>query len=439
MYSTFSYETLPLKDILLDVRNPRIVTQSRLSTEREILSYLYEHEALDDFVHKIAREGRNPGAERPYVVKAGSRYIVIEGNTRIAAYKILTGLLSPPAGYSVPHIGAATQKSLASVDCSIAPNRDALMPIMASAHFGLGDKSKWGYLGSRKVIYDEWKDGNSLAKLAKVFGLTLGEVKDLILEYLLYQKALGLSWTPQEKARLLDPAVAFNPPVRFLQTSGHKEKVGISYDATNLKVIFSGDAEKKFKHLLRKLVISPVRGLGATASYDAVFADYDVGSKSGGSSSGGGTGSGGSKASTGGRSGGRGTGQKKPNALFAYQPTMTNALVVQLMKEAKDIDTKRFPASTTFLLRNIVESILKHIVDDQKANKLGKALDLEGSLNLCQSNHVTLAANDKKVLKQFQQDHLSYLNLGAHGNVIPNADRVSAARDCIDQFIKKHV
>ena len=48
-------------------------------------------------------------------------------------------------------------------------------------------------------------------------------------------------------------------------------------------------------------------------------------------------------------------------------------------------------------------------------------------------------ANDKKILKQFQQDHLSYLNLGAHGNVIPNADRVAAARDCIDQFIKKHV
>jgi hypothetical protein len=47
--------------------------------------------------------------------------------------------------------------------------------------------------------------------------------------------------------------------------------------------------------------------------------------------------------------------------------------------------------------------------------------------------------NDKKILKQFQQDHLSYLNLGAHGNVVPNADRVAAARDCIDQFIKKQV
>ena len=64
---------------------------------------------------------------------------------------------------------------------------------------------------------------------------------------------------------LLKPAVAFNPPVRFLQTSGHKDKMGISYDTANLKVKFSKDADKKFKHLLKKLVINPVRGLGATA------------------------------------------------------------------------------------------------------------------------------------------------------------------------------
>lgn len=442
MYSEFKYETLPLKDILLDDRNPRLVTQSKLSTPKEILSYLYEHEELDEFVHKIAREGHNRGAERPYVVKSGSNYVVIEGNTRVAAYKLLTGLLNPPSGHSVPHVSQATLASLANVDCTIAPNRDSVMPIMASAHFGLGDKSRWKYLGSRKIIHEEWKAGWSLAKLSKTFEITQGEVKDFILEYILYQKALSLGWTRQEKARLLDPAVAFNPPVRFLQTSGHKEKMGISYDSANLKVVFAGDATKKFKHLLKKLVIAPVKGLGATALYDAVFSDYGTSKgKTSSTSSSSAAGSGG-KASNGrsaGKGAAKGGGQKKPNALFAYQPTMTNALVVQLMKEAKDIDTKKFPASATFLLRNIVESVLKHIIDQQKANKAGTSLDLEGSLNISRSNHVNLHVNDKKILKQFQQDHLGYLNLGAHGNVIPNPDRVAAARDCIDQFIKKHV
>jgi hypothetical protein len=446
MYAGFKYASLPLKDIELDERNPRIVSQKQLSNQNEILAYLYENEELEAFIKKIASEGKNFGAERPYVVKKGTGYIVIEGNTRVAAYKVLTGLIKPPQDYSVPHISDATKTSLLSVDCTVAPNRDALMPIMASAHFGMGDKSKWGYLGSRKAIYDEWKDGKTLAKLAKLFKVPQGEIKDLILEYQLYLKALALNWTNQEKEVLLKPAVAFNPPVRFLQTSGHKDKMGISYDTANLKVVFAHDAGKKFKHLLRKLVITPVRGLGATASYEAVFADYGTtASKASTAKSSGTKASSSSSASSNPSSGGGSSGTAagasaaKPGSLFGYAPKMNNALVTQLMKEAKEINCKKYPAAATFLLRNIVESILKHIIDTQNANPAHQMLDLEKSISLCMSNKVTLAATDIKVLKEFLKHHVSYLNLGAHGNVIPNADRVNGARDCIDQFVKKHV
>src|SRR5687768_93636 len=111
MFSSFKYQSLPLKDVFLDDRNPRIVSQTKLGTQKEILQYLYEHAELDAFIKKIAYEGRNPGAERPYVIKSGANYTVIEGNTRIAAYKILTGLLTPPSDYTVPHISAATKTS----------------------------------------------------------------------------------------------------------------------------------------------------------------------------------------------------------------------------------------------------------------------------------------------------------------------------------------
>jgi hypothetical protein len=321
---------------------------------------------LESFIKKIAGEGKNPGAERPYVIKDKSHYTVIEGNTRVAAYKILAGLLKPPKEYGgPPHISPAMKVALLSIECSIAPNRDALLPIMASAHFGLGDKSKWGYLGSRKAVFDEWKAGKSVTKLAKVFDRTQGQIKDLILEYLLYLKALGFTWTPQEKVVLLNPSVEFNPPVRFLQTSGHKGKIGVSsYDTTNLKVVFdNAEAEKKFRHLLKKLVIEPRKGLGATATYDEVFVDYGGKGASGGTAGGaksGGTGKGKSGGASGGSSGGSsgsgvgGAAPLKVGALFAYPVTVTNAVITQLMKEAKAINGKNFPAASTFLLRNIV-------------------------------------------------------------------------------------
>lgn len=118
---------------------------------------------------------------------------------------------------------------------------------------------------------------------------------------------------------------------------------------------------------------------------------------------------------------------------------MNSGLIAQLLKEAKDISLKRYPASATFLLRNIIESILKHIIDEQGGNKAGKSHDLEGALNFIASNAIDIPAGDKKILAEFKKDHLNYLNLGAHGNLIPNESRVAAARDSIDQFVKKYV
>jgi hypothetical protein len=436
MFSSFKYESIPLKSIELDVRNPRIVTQKKLSSQDEVLAYLYEYEQLDDFIKKVVAEGKNIGAERPYVVKDGNHFVVVEGNTRIAAYKVLTGLLQPAKEYSVPHIAETTRLLLLSVDCSIAPSRDALLPIMASAHFGHGDKSKWGYLGSRKAVYDEWKAGKTIPKIAKAFARSSGEIKELILEYLLYLKALSLPWTTKEEEALLNPAVQFNPPVRFLQTKGHKEKIGIILDTTNLKVVFvDREAPKRFKHLIKKLVISPQTGLGATATFDDVFSDYKSKAKSAESRKGRKRASASSSASASGSAGSA----LRPGALFGYPSTVNSALIRQLMVEAKEINSKKLPAAGTFLLRNIIEAILKEIIHKQNANPANRFLDLEGCLNLCASNSVKLTATDKNILKEFQKHHLSYMNLGAHGNVIPNPDRLAGARDSIDQFVKGHV
>lgn len=445
MYSDFKYEEIDLKNINLDPRNPRILAPEAPKSEDEILEYLFDYEDLEKFIKKIATEGKNKGAERPYIVQNGKNYIVIEGNTRIAAYKVLTGLLTAPKKYlaSTPKISRTLKSSLLKVDCSIAPSRDALLPVMANAHFGQGDKSKWGFLGSRKAVYDEWKSGRSIDNLALVFDRTEGQIRELILEWMLYQEALKLPWTKAEKERLERPGVQFNPPIRFLQSKGHKEKLGIVYDTINIKLIFQGaEAREKYQHMLKKLVVSTTR-LGATSSWDEVFADYTVGRKPNTDETNVSPQNSENEHAKNSENTDKDHNKKLPpqkaGTLFTYRATVNNALISQLTKESKDLNCKRFPSSGTFLLRNIVEALLKHIIDQQKANPASTTLDLEKSLNLCASNSVTLSSEDKKILKEFLKNHLNYLNLGAHGNVIPNADRLFSARDCIDQFVKKHV
>lgn len=447
LFDKFIYETIPLQKILLDPENPRIVTQKPLKTQAEIIIYLFEHENLSEFISQIVKQGKNKGAENPYVIKIDDSYIVMEGNTRIAAYKLLCGLEHPPKDYedSIPSVSETFKSKLLVVDCTIAPSRDAMMSIMAHSHFGAGDKTKWGYLGSRKAVYNEHKKGKSITHLARVFEQPASSITDYLLEYNLYLEALKLPFTKNEKSILLNPSVQFNPPVRFLQTSGHKEKVGIEYDRTNLAIKFSGiDAKKKFKHLIYKLVIATNKNKG-TDTYEQVFSEYKESSvspaakaASGTSAASSATSSAASQGSSSPQPGGSGL---KGGALFKYQVKRNNQLLTQLMREAQTINASKLPAAGTFLLRNIVESLLKDIIHDNKLNPNNDQLSLSQCLDRCIGNasKAGISAPNSKVLKDFKNNHLTYLNLGAHGNLIPSYARLMDARNTIDQFVKVHI
>jgi hypothetical protein len=462
MFASFKYERISLSDINLDYKNPRIVTQLPLGTQDEIVKYLFEYEGLGTFLKKIASEGKNLGAEQPYVIEMGKSYTVIEGNTRIATYKLLTGILAAPIDYAslVPHIPEPAKKELLQVDCAVAPSRDALLPIMAAAHFGRGDKSKWGYLGSRKAVYDEWTGGKETAQLAATFDKTQSEIREYLVEYRLYQAALDYKWTAEELKHLLNPAVAFNPPVRFLQSLGHKTQMGMDLDKVNLEVKFNApDSKDKYRHLIKRLVIDE-KGLGATASYESVFQDYippadqkandpPKGNEKDDTTSGAGSEHQDNNADTstadksdgGGGHNGGGEAAKplKNGALFNYPVKSSNLLFQQLMKEASSLNTKTFPAAGTALLRGLIETLLKDIIHDQNANKQNKFLSLETALDICLGNEIAMAVDDRKLLKMFKKDHLDYINLGTHGTTLCNYLRLMQARDCIDQFVKRNV
>ena len=455
MYEKFKYERIALSLIHLDYRNPRIVTQEKLDSEEAILNYLFEHEDLGAFIKAIASEGRNPGAERPYIIKEGKSYVVVEGNTRIATYKLLTGQSAAPPQYvaSVPLVSQSVRDELVSVDVAIAPNRDALMTIMARAHFGRGDKARWGYLGSRKAVYDDWKSGKSIGQLSNVFGRTQSAIRDFLIEYMFYLEVLNLDWTAGEKEALLKPSIEFNPPVRFLQSTGHKQLVGIELDKVNLEIKFTAqDGKSKLKHLIKRTVVDD-GGPSAIASYGEVFSNYSASGDqaSGESDADGGSDNGGSGASASGGAGaanGQGGGAAdgaeaggnglKANALFAYPVKRHDLTLGQLMKEAKGLSTKRYPAAGSALMRSIVEVLLKIIVEEKGLNPQGKLLDLEGALNLA-IGCGKLNQDDVKILQEFKKAHLSYMNLSTHATVVPNFNRLMMARDTIDAFIKRNV
>ncbi|MEB7404988.1 hypothetical protein NGG04_12885 [Mammaliicoccus sciuri] len=75
-------------DVSLDRNNPRFSTLN-FNTDKEIISYLYKHESLKVLEESILSKGFNSLGERIIIIKEDNKYVVLEGNRRIAALQNL--------------------------------------------------------------------------------------------------------------------------------------------------------------------------------------------------------------------------------------------------------------------------------------------------------------------------------------------------------------
>lgn len=81
-------QTIKVSELYFDTKNPRLVEYSPLKTEDEIIQALWDNMAVNEIVMSILANGFFEN-EVLYAIKEGSKYIVIEGNRRLAAVKLI--------------------------------------------------------------------------------------------------------------------------------------------------------------------------------------------------------------------------------------------------------------------------------------------------------------------------------------------------------------
>ncbi|KHF27823.1 hypothetical protein LR68_03374 [Anoxybacillus sp. BCO1] len=87
-----SFKTVTVKtlDLQLDEQNPRFVAnQQKNLTQEEIVHYLLEYEDISALAKSINDYGGLLPGERLLVIYENNNYIVLEGNRRTAAMKLL--------------------------------------------------------------------------------------------------------------------------------------------------------------------------------------------------------------------------------------------------------------------------------------------------------------------------------------------------------------
>jgi hypothetical protein len=217
-------------DIALDRDNPRINVEAT-DKESDIIRKLIVHEHVEALAGKIAKAGLLPG-ERIIVVQEKGQWVVLEGNRRICACKLLLSRNLVPSEFrkSFPAISTASEIALIEkVDADVAPDRRAAEPILTLRHTESGVR-KWKPVARMRRVRRLLDEGFSVEQIAAEYDSSVTGIRKTIREYRLLQLAENLSGlTTAEQKKLENPDLKTNPYTRFFELSGVKEYMGLRF------------------------------------------------------------------------------------------------------------------------------------------------------------------------------------------------------------------
>jgi hypothetical protein len=226
-WSTASISPL---DIALDRDNPRINVETS-DEESDIVRKLILYEEVQDLARKISQAGLLPG-ERIIVVRESDQWVVLEGNRRICACKLLLApqLVPPEFQKSFPKLTTATEiQRIQKVEADVAPDRRTAEPILTLRHTETGIR-RWRPVARMRRVRRLLDEGFTVDQIAQEYNATPGNIRKTIREYRLLQLAEGLKGlTKAEHEKLSNPDLKTNPYTRFFELSDVKEYLGISF------------------------------------------------------------------------------------------------------------------------------------------------------------------------------------------------------------------
>lgn len=170
-WETFEYKATSLE---LDRKNPRFEHLEQNLNQTQIMKYLVQNEQVYELAKKISEEGYFVG-EEPIICIENNKKVVLEGNRRTAALKLLQDpkkyLPTAKANILLRNILYNNFNVDKKIRCYIAPNRLLANPIIYERHHG--------------ETLHKWKTGNQYAFVAKMYyddGLCIDDICDVLNE-----------------------------------------------------------------------------------------------------------------------------------------------------------------------------------------------------------------------------------------------------------------
>src|SRR5690554_4742490 len=224
-YSTWETFEYTLSSLNLDLNNPRIKYRGVSLNQTQIMKFLIEKEKVYELAKKISEEGYFVG-EEPIICIENNKKVVLEGNRRTAALKLLQDpkkyLSNAKANILLQNISKNNFPVDKKLKCYIAPNRLLANPIIYERHQG--------------NTLHKWKTGNQYAFVAEMYyknGLNIKDICNVLNE---------------SKAKILKPLKAYNLFLEGQDVLKKEEGIKIdiaNFEVTNLERFFSFEDARK--------------------------------------------------------------------------------------------------------------------------------------------------------------------------------------------------
>lgn len=231
-YSNWKTTNKSATTIQLDNRNPRLLPRESAVPQPELVAELIKHEDVYAMAKSIVERGFFPH-ELIIGVEENGRVVVVEGNRRVCAVKLLISpALAPEKDRSrFKKLSLkANISQIRKIPVLIAPSRDAAAPLIQSRHT-VEEIEKWSPVMRARFYADRVADGNSVEELAKEFLVPPGVIRGFIQDHLMYSIACNLELPERVADKVKDPrSFPMSSLSRIYRNAEAAKFLGLAFD-----------------------------------------------------------------------------------------------------------------------------------------------------------------------------------------------------------------
>lgn len=251
MPRNYEYEEVAVQDLLLDEENPRFASSilvkesTNAITQEMIIKHLLKYSDVIKLAQRINEVGELHGSEIITCTKKRNKYVVLEGNRRTCACKLLLDRKLIPEQYknNFPFITEQAKANIEKVLVTIYPDRESVQAYLSDRH--IAGVRRWTALEKNNYYMNLFLQYGNVKSVKKHTSDSITDVTKCIKKYQFFMDVFNILKTKYTTLEI--EKIDYLPMVdRFMNILvGDDEEVGLNLELDTEKLQYFCVPEKR--------------------------------------------------------------------------------------------------------------------------------------------------------------------------------------------------